>query len=77
MQGIHDALPNAAMQLLARDVIRFLSSANDIQSIPTKKQDYFTASSMLLRDENICDLCVFRESPLEIAPCIQCRHYAS
>ena len=27
--------------------------------------------------ESICDLCVFRESPLEIAPCIQCRHYAS
>lgn len=29
MKGIHDALPHAAMQLLARDVTRFLSEKDD------------------------------------------------
>lgn len=36
----------------------------------TAKQNHFTP-----RSQNICDLCLNRNFPITIAPCLQCSHY--
>jgi len=58
MQGIHDALPNAAMELLARDVMRFIGEQDTqewiktVEKLPEDEQEVIFYAASIHRQYN-------------------------